>query len=172
MNEKNKDLESIKTETLNEDEQNMLSEEMNIKLGEYDYDFNNKDENKIIIVKEKPEDNNIIINKEKKSSIKISINEQEENNIENENNITNDIISVKKEEESPSKKYKIINLGRNIMNLPENYSTDDEDEFNFINLINESNNDNFELAVDSKTVKVYAKVVSYKIYLILFLIDK
>ena len=172
VNEKNKDLESIKTETLNEDEQNMLSEEMNIKLGEYDYDFNNKDGNKIIIVKEKPEDNNIIINKEKKSSIKISINEQEENNIENENNITNDIISVKKEEESPSKKYKIINLGRNIMNLPENYSTDDEDEFNFINLINESNNDNFELAVDSKTVKVYAKVVSYKIYLILFLIDK
>ena len=46
------------------------------------------------------------------------------------------------------------------MNLPENYSTDIEDEYKFISLINESN-DNYELAVDSKTIKVYAKIVSH-----------
>ena len=132
---------SIKTETLNNDEINMLSEEVNIKLGEYGYDFNSKD--KIIIVKEKEK-------------------EKSENNIKNdeakEDNIENDIILVKNEE-LPTKKYQIKNLGNNVMNLPENYSTDDADEFKFINLINESN-DNYELAVDSKTVKTFAKIVS------------
>ena len=85
-----------------------------------------------------------------------------ENNIKNDetkkDNIENDIILVKNEE-LPTKKYQIKNLGNNVMNLPENYSTDDADEFKFINLINESN-DNYELAVDSKTVKTFAKIVS------------
>jgi hypothetical protein len=47
------------------------------------------------------------------------------------------------------------------LKLPENYSTDDEDEFKFINLMNESN-DSYDLAVDSKTIKVWAKIVSQK----------
>ena len=64
-----------------------------------------------------------------------------------------------KKEEISSKKYKITNLGRNLLNLPENYSTDIEDEYKFISLINESNED-YELAIDSKTTKVYAKIVS------------
>jgi len=67
--------------------------------------------------------------------------------------------------EEPSKKYKVTNLGQNLLKLPENYSTDDEDEFRFINLMNESN-DSYDLAVDSKTIKVWAKIVSQK-YIIL-----
>ena len=47
-----------------------------------------------------------------------------------------------------------------MLNLDENYSTDDEDEFKFITLINESN-DNYEKVVDTKTIKVYSKIVSY-----------
>jgi len=117
----------------------MLSEEVNIKLGEYGYDFNSKD--KIIIVKEKEKSENNIKNDETKKD-----------------NIENDIILVKNEE-LPTKKYQIKNLGNNVMNLPENYSTDDADEFKFINLINESN-DNYELAVDSKTVKTFAKITN------------
>ena len=61
--------------------------------------------------------------------------------------------------EEISKKYKISYLGENLLNLPENYSTDDEDEYKFITIMNESN-DSYELAVDSKKIKVYAKIVS------------
>ena len=155
---KEEDKESRETETLNEDEENMISEEFNIKLNEYDYDFNKKD--KIIIVKEKKE-NNIINNKEIIiTNIKEKNNEKEDNTKETdrEQNLENDVILTKKEEIS-SKKYKITNLGRNLLNLPENYSTDIEDEYKFISLINESNED-YELAIDSKTTKVYAKIVS------------
>jgi hypothetical protein len=83
-------------------------------------------------------------------------NKEEEN--EKENNIDNEKILVKNEE-PPSKKYKVTNLGRNVTNLADNYSTDDEDEYKFINLINESNDD-YETVVDSKTIKVFAKIVS------------
>ena len=56
------------------------------------------------------------------------------------------------------------------MKLPENYSTDDEDEYKFINLMNESN-DSYELAVDSKKIKVYSKIVSkLKLIIINFII--
>ena len=59
------------------------------------------------------------------------------------------------------------------MNLPEKYSTDDEDEFKFINLINETN-ENYELAYDSKEAKIYVKIVSNMefIYFYFFLIDR
>ena len=155
---KEEDKESRETETLNEDEENMISEEFKNKLKEYDYDFNKKD--KIIIVKEKKE-NNIINNKEIIiTNIKEKNNEKEDNKKETdrEQNVENDVILTKKEEIS-SKKYKITNLGRNLLNLPENYSTDIEDEYKFISLINETNED-YELAIDSKTTKVYAKIVS------------
>lgn len=164
-----KEIESNRTNTLNDEEMDMMSEEFNIKLGEKNYDFNKKDNN-IIIVNEKTDDNNNLINSNEKisagrNSKKIEKNESEKDNVieintENkfENNIDNDInLNIK--EEIPAKKYKITNLGRNVMNLSENYSTDDEDEFNFINLINCSNED-YELAADSKQCKVYAKVVS------------
>ena len=87
-------------------------------------------------------------NKEKNKETK---KDEKEDNIDNE-------ISIKKEE-PPSKKYKVTNLGRNVTNLDENYSTDDEDEYKFIQLINESNDD-YEKVVDSKTIKVFAKIVS------------
>ena len=163
--ESEKEKDSIKTETLNNDELNMLSEEINIKLGEFDYDFNTKD--KIIIVKEKSENNNAIINEKNYPNKIIETDKEKKDNIENE------AILVKMEEEPPVKKYQIKNLGRNIMNLPEKYSTDDEDEFKFINLINETN-ENYELACDSKEAKIYAKIVSNMqfIYFYFFLIDR
>ena len=49
------------------------------------------------------------------------------------------------------------------MHLPENYSTDDEDEYKFINYMNESN-DSYEKVIDSKKIKIFAKIVSLKIY--------
>ena len=131
----------------------MLSEDVNIKLGEYGYDFNSKD--KIIIVKDKPENNNSVIINKKHSLNKNIINDETK-----EDKLENDIILVKNEEETPIKKYQIKNLGNNNMNLPENYSTDDEDEFKFINLMNETN-ESYELAVDSKNVKTYSKIVSH-----------
>ena len=96
------------------------------------------------------ERNKVTTNEEKEESIK---------NNENENNIDNEIIPIKKEEPS-YKKYRIVNLGRNLLNLDENYSTDDENEFKFISLINETN-DKYETVVDSKTIKVYSKMVSH-----------
>ena len=131
----------------------MLSEDVNIKLGEYGYDFNSKD--KIIIVKDKPENNNSVIINKKNSLNKNIINDETK-----EDKLENDIILVKNEEETPIKKYQIKNLGNNVMNLRENYSTDDEDEFKFINLMNETN-ESYELAVDSKNVKTYSKIVSH-----------
>ena len=172
-----KEIESNRTSTLNNEEIDMMSEEFNIKLGENDYDFNRKDNN-IIIVNENTDENNNLINSNEKISTdrkskKIDKNESERDNVieintENkfENNIDNDI-NLNMKEEIPTKKYKITNLGRNVMNLPENYSTDDEDEFNFINLINGPNED-YELAVDSKQCKVYSKVVSKTKYIKFF----
>lgn len=130
----------------------MLSEDINIKLGEYDYDFNTKD--KIIVVKEKSENNNTIIN-EKNYSDKIIKNDEEK-----EDNIENDAILV--EEECPVKKYRMKNLDGNVINLPENYSADGEDGFKFINLIKESN-ENYELIV------VYNNYIFKVFYLNIFL---
>ena len=138
----------------------MISEEIKIKLGEFDYDFNKKD--RILNVQEKTDGNNLINTNNETERNKVTTNEEKEESIknnENENNIDNEIIPIKKEEPS-YKKYRIVNLGRNLLNLDENYSTDDENEFKFISLINETN-DNYETVVDSKTIKVYSKMVSH-----------
>ena len=148
--------ESKKEETLNnEEEEDVISEEFNIKLGEYSYDFNKKSRN--FIVDEKTEEKNLINNNMEETTRDKDLKNKEEEN-EKENNIDNEKILVKNEE-PPSKKYKVTNLGRNVTNLADNYSTDDEDEYKFINLINESNDD-YETVVDSKTIKVFAKIVS------------
>ena len=150
--------ESKKEETLNDEEEDMISEEFNIKLGEYDYDFNKK--NRVIFVTDKKDEKNLLNNiKETTNDKDLKNKEKNEDTKEDEkkDNIDNEI-SIKKEE-PPSKKYKVTNLGRNVANLDENYSTDDEDEYKFIQLINESNDD-YEKVVDSKTIKVFAKIVS------------
>ena len=160
LDDKIRDKESNKTETLNEIEENMISEEFKIKLGDFDYDFNKKD--RILNVQEKTDGNNLINTNNETERNKVTTNEEKEESIknnENENNIDNEIIPTKKEEPS-YKKYRIVNLGRNLLNLDENYSTDDENEFKFISLINETN-DNYETVVDSKTIKVYSKMVSH-----------
>ena len=138
----------------------MISEEFKIKLGDFDYDFNKKD--RILNVQEKTDGNNLINTNNETERNKVTTNEEKEESIknnENENNIDNEIIATKKEEPS-YKKYRIVNSGRNLLNLEENYSTDDENEFKFISLINEPN-DNYETVVDSKTIKVYSKMVSH-----------
>ena len=150
--------ESKKEETLNDEEEDMISEEFNMKLGEYDYDFNKK--NRVIFVTDKKDEKNLLNNiKETTNDKDLKNKEKNEDTKEDEkkDNIDNEI-SIKKEE-PPSKKYKVTNLGRNVANLDENYSTDDEDEYKFIQLINESNDD-YEKVVDSKTIKVFAKIVS------------
>ena len=114
----------------------------------FKYDFNNCEQD--IVVDDIKNNNN---NNNGISSL-TNISKEHETSINN-----NDIISNKNEKEEESKKYKITNMGQNLMKLPENYSTDDEDEYKFINLMNESN-DSYELAVDSKKIKVYAKIVS------------
>ena len=150
--------ESKKEETLNDEEEDMISEEFNIKLGEYDYDFNKK--NRVIFVTDKKDEKNLLNNIKETTNDKDLKNKEknkETKKDEKEDNIDNEI-SIKKEEPH-SKKYKVTNLGRNVTNLDENYSTDDEDEYKFIQLINESNDD-YEKVVDSKTIKVFAKIVS------------
>ena len=118
------------------------------------YDFNNKD--KQILIDDSKKDKNDKIFSQSNISKENETNEDKENN--NIDNIDKIEINNKIEEEI-SKKYKITFFGENIMNLPKNYSTDDEDEYKFINLMNEPN-DSYELAVDSKIIKVYAKIVS------------
>jgi hypothetical protein len=119
------------------------------------YDFNNKD--KQILIDDSKKDKNDKIFSQSNISKENETNEDKENN--NIDNIDKIEINNKIEEEEISKKYKITFFGENIMNLPKNYSTDDEDEYKFINLMNEPN-DSYELAVDSKIIKVYAKIVS------------
>ena len=60
------------------------------------------------------------------------------------------------EPEEETKKYVINDLGENNVLLPPGYSTDDENEYKLINLLNESRN-NFELAVEEDNIKVYKK---------------
>ena len=140
------DVIDVKVRNINEEEteEDIVSEKINLNLLQYD--FNNIDNiNKPIIIIEDKKANNI------------------RSFPESDIPINNGMIEEKKEEEEkieePSKKYKVTNLGQNIMKLPENYSTDEEEEFKFINLMNESN-DSYDLAVDSKKIKVWAKIVS------------
>jgi hypothetical protein len=147
------DIIDIKMKNINEEEteEDIVSEKVNLNL--LHYDFNNID--KSYNFDEEKKNNNDISFPRVDISISDSKRELKNNN--------NDMIEEKSEPkiEEPSKKYKVANLGQNLLNLPENYSTDDEDEFKFINLMNEPN-DSYDLAVDSKTIKVWAKIVSQK----------
>ena len=58
-----------------------------------------------------------------------------------------------------NKKYAITDLGENIVDLPHNYSTDDELEFKVLNLLNEPRQ-NYKLACENERVQVYKKKVS------------
>ena len=58
-----------------------------------------------------------------------------------------------------NKKYAITDLGENIVDLPPNYSTDDELEFKVLNLLNEPRQ-NYKLACEKERVQVYKKKVS------------
>lgn len=61
------------------------------------------------------------------------------------------------EETKPkTKKYVITDRGEDNIKIPENYSTDDIDEFTLINLLNEPK-ENYELAVDNKLIKTYKR---------------
>jgi len=55
-----------------------------------------------------------------------------------------------------NKKYAITDLGENIVDLPPNYSTDDELEFKVLNLLNEPRQ-NYKLACENERVQVYKK---------------
>jgi hypothetical protein len=63
------------------------------------------------------------------------------------------------------KKYKIIPKSTDII-ITDNYSTDDEDEYNAINLLNEDKNEGNEygwvLSVDKNNMKVYYKMIKIK----------
>jgi hypothetical protein len=132
-----------------ETEEDIISEKVNLNLGHYDFNNFDKAYN---------------LNEEKKTNNDRSLPRTDNSIIDSKReliNNNNDMVEEKSEAkvEEPSKKYKVTNLGENLMRLPDNYSTDDEDEFKFINLMNESN-DSYDLAVDSKTIKVWAKIVS------------
>ena len=146
---------NIKKINEEETEEDIVSEKINLNLLQYD--FNNIEKSYII------DDGKKINNNRSLNKLDIS-NSDSKRELNNNND---DMVEEKSETkvEEPSKKYKVTNLGQNLLKLPENYSTDDEDEFRFINLMNESN-DSYDLAVDSKTIKVWAKIVSQK-YIIL-----
>ena len=143
-----------------DDNEDIISEKVNINI--LNYDFNNIGKKKENLIEEKNDkissqsillkDHETDIDKDNNNNFHTNEN-NEINNYENENEISNKIEEI-------SKKYKITN---NIMHLPENYSTDDEDEYKFINYMNESN-DSYEKVIDSKKIKIFAKIVSLKIF--------
>ena len=57
------------------------------------------------------------------------------------------------------KKYKLKSNSNDIIKIPENYSTDDEDEYKLVSILNEPLDDNWKLAIDDKknNIKVYKK---------------
>ena len=127
------------------------------------YDFNNINKKKQILIYNDKED-------EKNNETNSFPQENKEDELKNNDEKSNELINkIEIKVEEPSKKYKIKNFGKNLLNLPENYSTDDEDEYNFISIINEPN-DSYELAIDSKNVKVYSKIVSLILILLYRLI--
>ena len=88
---------------------------------------------------------------------------------EEQKEINNDIIQEEIplaqeiiEEVPEEKRFKITDLGENNILLPPGYSTDDEDEYKLINIINEPK-EKYEFATDSKYAKVYKRIVSKKI---------
>ena len=142
-----------KIDDTEDDNEDIISEKVNINV--IDYDFNNKEKVKQKLIDKISSQSNLLKDEtdiEKENNNHFDTNE---NNDNNENEINNKIEEI-------SKKYKITN---NNMHLPENYSTDDEDEYKFINYMNESN-DSFEKVMESKKITIYAKIVSLKIIFI------
>ena len=141
-----------KIDDTEDDNEDIISEKVNINV--LDYDFNNKEKVKQKLIDKISSQSNLLKDEtgiEKENNNHYDTNE----NNDNENEINNKIEEI-------SKKYKITN---NNMHLPENYSTDDEDEYKFINYMNESN-DSFEKVMESKKITIYAKIVSLKIIFI------
>ena len=142
-----------KIDDTEDDNEDIISEKVNINV--LDYDFNNKEKVKQKLIDKISSQSNLLKDEtdiEKENNNHFDTNE---NNDNNENEINNKIEEI-------SKKYKITN---NNMHLPENYSTGDEDEYKFINYMNESN-DSFEKVMESKKITIYAKIVSLKIIFI------
>ena len=110
------------------------------------------DQNKI--TKENEEEKN----SEVKSNIEIEKEEKNENFLMKSNIIEEKKIEIE-EEKKIEKKYKFKVSPNDIIKLPENYSTDDEDEYNIISIFNEPLDKNWKLAIDDKTnkIKVYKK---------------
>ena len=79
--------------------------------------------------------------------------EQEE---QKEEIVQEEVVPPPQVQEEGTKKYVINDLGENNVLLPPGYSTDDENEYKLINLLNESRN-NYELAVEEDNIKVYKK---------------
>ena len=65
-----------------------------------------------------------------------------------------------------AKKYVITDLGENNVELPPNYSTDNEGEYKLINLINEPK-EKYIFAAECKYGKIYKREVSINNHLII-----
>ena len=92
--------------------------------------------------------------------------EEQEKSLEknNQNNLNEE--NKNKEENRIEKKYKIIPSENDIIEFIGNYSTDDEDEYNAIKLLNENKNEGNEegwvLSVNKDKMKIYYKIVKLK----------
>lgn len=84
--------------------------------------------------------------------------ESQDNN--SQNNLKEENIDIDKN--IKEKKYKLISRPTDII-ITENYSTDDEDEFNAVNLLNEDRNEGNEygwtLAIEKDKTKIYYKII-------------
>lgn len=93
--------------------------------------------------------------------------EEDEKEEENNNALRNDqkfVIENGKNEQS--KKYKITQSSNNIIQLPENYSTDDEDEYNSLKILfedkSQEESSEWELCISKEEVKVFVKLITLK----------
>ena len=83
------------------------------------------------------------------------INEEVKNPPEEEEPVVNT-------ETPPLKKYVFSNCNGNIVKLPENYSTDDEDEYTAVNTLNEDLSNNWKKYTDKDGIKLYFKAYPVK----------
>ena len=105
------------------------------------------------------------------------ISQKEENEIDKvipgnlaETKIINEEVKNPPEEEAPVvntetpplKKYVFSNCNGNIVKLPENYSTDDEDEYTAVNTLNEDLSNNWKKYTDKDGIKLYFKAYPVK----------
>lgn len=94
--------------------------------------------------------------------------DEEENEQENSPEKENDKNINKNEEKinNIEKKYKIISNLNDIITFSENYSTDDEDEYDALQLLNENREEGNEygwiLSINKEKMKIYYKIVKLK----------